>query len=457
MLPRNRFERQRIIPFVTPVNQLQNSSGSIKTDEKQIKNEKLNISNLKVYVTEADYFIADLPDIIPRSLNFTDKENVLRFTRNPLQFYQNQFNMAVWCATSGCGISLKYDLNHPTPLIRSLFRFHFYYQICKILKYLQIPLPGEESFNETKNNINLRNYDFIRKEFRIPNNKKFYIDESWEYNYNPNSHLMDGYASLAGLTFPHMFKKDWDKERKEVDEPYFVTYWIDTQRSIKTFDVLHQKDYKRYLEFILEKTNNLTSPGIQRLNDSIRAFIYCLLGAQAETRSAIINSFGTELDAQKEFKKLLEDSIDKHADIPTSIQRYQKSISDTHIRLDYVIAPGLYIIGSDMVLKIGSIENYNNNILIASGKMKQGKNNINNQINKLLPQMEGNPVRTSKLKSNVNNKEVKPEKPEEVKPEKVKLEEVNNNMKFILFAATSGLVSLALYLSGLVSLALYLS
>jgi hypothetical protein len=74
-------------------------------------------------------------------------------------------------------------------------------------------------------------------------------------------------------------------------------------------DVLHQKDYKRYLEFILEKNNDLTSPGIQRLNDSIRAFIYCLLGAQAETRSAIINSFGTELDAQRELKKLLEDAI----------------------------------------------------------------------------------------------------------------------------------------------------
>jgi hypothetical protein len=110
--------------------------------------------------------------------------------------------MVVWCVTSGCGILLKYDLNQPTPLIRSLFRIHLYYQI---LKYLQIPLPGEESINEIKNNMNLRNYDFIRKEFRIPNNKKFYINEPWEYNYNPNTHLMDGYTTIAGLTYPHMF------------------------------------------------------------------------------------------------------------------------------------------------------------------------------------------------------------------------------------------------------------
>jgi hypothetical protein len=60
--------------------------------------------------------------------------------------------------------------------------------------------------------------------------------------------------------------------------------------------------------------------------------------------------------------------------------------------------------------------------------------------------MEGNPVRTSKLKSNVN-KIIKETKPEKVKPEKAKLEDHDQNMKFILFAVSSGLVSLALYLS----------
>jgi hypothetical protein len=55
---------------------------------------------------------------------------------------------------------------------------------------------------------------------------------------------MDGYTTIAGLTYPHMFTKDWDKERAKVDEPYFVTYWIDTQRSSRTFDVLQQKYYK---------------------------------------------------------------------------------------------------------------------------------------------------------------------------------------------------------------------
>jgi hypothetical protein len=89
---------------------------------------------------------------------------------------------------------------------------------------------------------------------------------------------------------------------------------------------------------MVSHSSSLTYQGTQRLNDSIRTYIYCILGAQAEARFLRIGSFGTELDAQKQFLNLLEDSINQHADIPTSISRYLMAISDTHKRLDYVIA-----------------------------------------------------------------------------------------------------------------------
>ncbi|WP_375664446.1 hypothetical protein, partial [Bartonella sp. CL50QHWL] len=109
---------------------------------------------------------------------------------------------------------------------------------------------------------------------------------------------------------------------------------------------------------------------------------------------------GTELDAQKEFNKLLKDSINKHPDIPTSINRYQKAVSDTHTRLDFVIGPGLYIIGSNMVLEIGKIDNYNNNILIAPAGSKPGKNNINDKKTKSPPNMEGSKPKKMIVKTN---------------------------------------------------------
>jgi hypothetical protein len=62
-------------------------------------------------------------------------------------------------------------------------------------------------------------------------------------------------------------------------------------------------------QFMILNSKRLTQQGIQRLNDSMRTYVYCILGAQAQTRTPIIDSFGTELDAQNIFRKHLEDSI----------------------------------------------------------------------------------------------------------------------------------------------------
>ncbi|WP_375654922.1 hypothetical protein, partial [Bartonella sp. CL46QHWL] len=166
------------------------------------------------------------------------------------------------------------------------------------------------------------------------------------------------------------------------------------------FDVITQNECQTYQQFMIFKTRGFSNPGIQRLNDSIRTYVYCLLGSQALTRTPIIGTQGTELDAQKEFNKLLKDSINKHPDIPTSINRYQKAVSDTHTRLDFVIGPGLYIIGSNMVLEIGKIDNYNNNILIAPAGSKPGKNNINVKKTKSPPNMEGSKPKKMIVKTN---------------------------------------------------------
>jgi hypothetical protein len=57
-------------------------------------------------------------------------------------------------------------------------------------------------------------------------------------------------------------------------------------------------------KYVVNSNNKLTSAGIVRLNDSIRAYAYCILGAQADARSAIIGSFGTELRCTKIILKI---------------------------------------------------------------------------------------------------------------------------------------------------------
>ena len=54
--------------------------------------------------------------------------------------WQSQLNFVVFCASSACGVSVEH-LNAKEPMIRSVYRFHVYYRIGRILKILEIPLP----------------------------------------------------------------------------------------------------------------------------------------------------------------------------------------------------------------------------------------------------------------------------------------------------------------------------
>ena len=67
--------------------------------------------------------------------------------------WQTQFNFVVFCAISACDVSVKH-MNAKKPMIRSIYHFHDYYHIRRILKILEIPLPYENSFNQYNNLYN---------------------------------------------------------------------------------------------------------------------------------------------------------------------------------------------------------------------------------------------------------------------------------------------------------------
>ena len=59
--------------------------------------------------------------------------------------WQWQLNFAVFCASSAYGVSVEH-LNAKEPMIRSIYRFHVYCHIRRILKILEIPLPLSFNF-----------------------------------------------------------------------------------------------------------------------------------------------------------------------------------------------------------------------------------------------------------------------------------------------------------------------
>ena len=138
--------------------------------------------------------------------------------------------------------------------------------------------------------------------------------------------------------------------------------------------IRHNRDISRaWTLFILDKSEGFTKAGVERLNDSIRTFVWAILGAQAQTRSNILKT-GTGFDAQKQFLANVEDAIASPVDIPSSIARYQKTLQYASTPLDYVFGIGLYIIPSDMALHPGNVQGYNNEIVIAGSETAIGHN-----------------------------------------------------------------------------------
>ena len=82
--------------------------------------------------------------------------------------WQSQLNFAVFCASSACGVSVEH-LNAKEPMIRSIYRFHVYYHIRRILRILEIPLPYENSVNQSNNPYNHEKFIGICGEYGVSN------------------------------------------------------------------------------------------------------------------------------------------------------------------------------------------------------------------------------------------------------------------------------------------------
>ena len=55
-------------------------------------------------------------------------------------------------------------------MMRSIYRFHVYYHIRRILKILEIPLPYENSFNQYNNPYNHEKFIGICSKYGVSNN-----------------------------------------------------------------------------------------------------------------------------------------------------------------------------------------------------------------------------------------------------------------------------------------------
>ena len=131
--------------------------------------------------------------------------------------------------------------------------------------------------------------------------------------------------------------------------------------------------------FVPDKADGLTQAGLSRLNQSIEAFVCCVLGAQVNVRSSILGDGGRAKEAQTEFLVLVEEAIRK-PNLSKSVQRYQLAVDEAKVRLNLAVAPGTWLMPARMVIKTGSVAGYNNQLRQATPNMKLGVNNSANLV-----------------------------------------------------------------------------
>ena len=276
---------------------------------------------------------------------------------NPRQFYQNQVNFAVWCATTACGVSYANHLNHPHPLTGAVFNFHVYFQIRRILVELGVPLPTDQAFDAYNNPYDKKALERLCNEFGT-------TSKDWRQNTDKNH-------GLGSLFYPRTHREaeyNWG--------PGFTSFSGKLRVHIGSIEQQHPE---AWTSFILDTSKGFTHPGIERVNESIRTYVYCLLSAQAQTRTPITDG-SRGFDAQKQWLTLLEDSIGSPVDLPSSIARYENVLQKALSVVDYAYGVGLYMSPSNMTLRMGKAVGYNNLILIATASVKMGRNASINSI-----------------------------------------------------------------------------
>ena len=127
--------------------------------------------------------------------------------------------------------------------------------------------------------------------------------------------------------------------------------------------------------WIIETSVGFTDVGLLKISESVRAYAYLILSSQASARSGIVGNTASALTAQSAFLNNFEDIVNRRVDIREDIKHYQNTLSYALSKVDYSVDEHLYMLPSDMNLKIRSgTVGYNNKILVSDGKFILGKN-----------------------------------------------------------------------------------
>ena len=364
---------------------------------------------VKIYVTPTDYFTTKFRQIFTKTqIKFTQAKYARKWLAKPnMSFWPQQLNFALWCATVGCGVSREMLFSNSSlqlsDQVRTFYQFHVYYTTRKILYEMggiqsKNALPDDPAFNQKDNPYDIASYKRICAEFGLDPSTDF------RFTYGQNHGL--GYVNIMYTNGPFAHKQ-WKYPPADLSNHSSQRLAGDsgpTTNNTVAFIRNDQGAVTQFEHFVPGQTSGLTLNGLGRINQSIMAFGYCILGAQANTRSSILGNLGTARNTQTDFLVLIEDSI-KTLNVSNGPVKYQDAIQATKVRLNLAVARGVLLLPARMIINTESVVGYNNNLRRATDDMKLGVNNQVNQGTKKasLKLMAGGPSKVNPPNSHPSN------------------------------------------------------
>ena len=229
----------------------------------------------KAYVDENNFFMTKFYEN-PDELKWKNTEKVKDIRKSKFDIKQNFFNsvasMYVLTWRSGFSIeNVKCDRN--TKVITSLCKFYFYFWFKRFQKQPAL----------LEKHLTRADYKFLISKLKLYH--------TWDHKYEQTGRV-------------------WGSQVKKLNDEYGHRNW-DSLRSVGrygsgyTFRVINQtlpvSPEKQYIRFIRPTSNGLNSLGQTFLMQSIEAFIYSVLGAQANSHFSIVNQEGRSYQTQTIF------------------------------------------------------------------------------------------------------------------------------------------------------------
>ena len=152
-------------------------------------------------------------------------------------------------------------------------------------------------------------------------------------------------------------------------------------------------------QWIIETSVGFTDVGLLKISESIRAYAYLILSSQASARSYIVGNTASALTAQSAFLNNFENFVNRRVNIQEDIKHYQDTLSYASSNIDYSVEQNIYMLPSNMELKIktGTV-GYNNKILVSDDNFILGKNDEVNLMTPAITNHKANSLETPAMK-----------------------------------------------------------